>query len=271
MPLADLPADCVGAYFPVIDHGLALEGAREPTDYSGYNGTFYYPSSGRLGDTAEALAAPLNVRYGCEVTGVDLGARAIRTADGEAFPYEALISTLPLDALLRLSGEWPAPELFEATRILNFRVGFRGSVLQPFHWVYIADEVVPIHRVGFPGNVNAATCPEGCASISVEYTYPRDGQPLETERVVECALDHLAESGLLEIDEILTVSERLISPSYVVYRSAGRPEFDAINELLREGGVALAGRFGTWDYLSIEESFESGWRVGRTVGAAAHV
>jgi len=33
----------------------------------------------------------------------------------------------------------------------------------------------------------------------------------------------------------------------------------------------LAGRFGTWDYFSIEESFDSGFRVGTTVREATRV
>ena len=39
--------------------------------------------------------------------------------------------------------------------------------------------------------------------------------------------------------------------------------------LLAAGGVVLAGRFGTWDYLSIEESFESGWRAGVAIREVA--
>ena len=115
------------------------------------------------------------------------------------------------------------------------------------------------------------TCPAGCASISVEYTYPRDGRPLSGEALAGWALDYLDELGFIDLHETVTVSERRLAPAYVVHRSPGRPEFEAIRELLAEGGVALAGRFGMWDYLSIEESFDSGWRVGTANREATRV
>jgi protoporphyrinogen oxidase len=266
-PLEDLPADCVGGYLPTTDVELAAQGAKGPTSYDGYNGHFSYPASGRIGDVADALAAPLGeqVLYERSVVAIDLGARVVETADGEVLPYETLISTLPLDQLLVLAGERPAPRLFEATEILNVRIGFRGAMRVPLHWVYVPDAGVPFHRIGFPGNVNARTCPPGCASVSVEYTHPRDDLPLSGEEIAASALEYLDDLGFFDIQETLAISEHLLSPAYVVHRSPGRAEFEVIRELLAEGNVLLAGRFGTWDYFSIEESFDSGWRVGTAV------
>ena len=272
-PLEDLPADCVGGYLPTTDVELAARGAKGPTTYGGYNGTFFYPTSGRVGDVADALAARLGGRalYERSVAAIDLNARVVETADGETFLYETLISTLPLDQLLVLAGESPSPELFEATEIMNVRVGFRGAMRVPLHWVYVPDAALPFHRIGFPGNVNGRTCPPGCASLSIEYTHPRDELPLKGEAIAAAALEWLDDLSFVDVQETLTVSEHLLSPSYVVNRSPGRPEFERIRELLAEGNVSLAGRFGTWDYFSIEESFDSGFRVGTTVREATRV
>jgi protoporphyrinogen oxidase len=271
--LEDLPADCVGGYLPTTDVELAAQGALGPTTYGGYNATFFYPSGGRMGDVAEALAAPLADQTLCErsVAAIDLSSRVVETADGETYPYELAISTLPLDQLLVLAGERPAPELFEASEILNVRVGFRGAMRVPLQWIYVADAEFPFHRIGFPSNVNPLTCPPGCASLSIEYTYPRDDVPLSGEPIASSAVEYLEQLGLVDVEEILTVSEHLLSPAYVVHRSPGRPEFDAIRDLLAEGNVSVAGRFGTWDYFSIEESFDSGWRVGTTIREATRV
>ena len=78
-PLTDLPADCVGAYLPATDLELAAAGAVGPTAYGGYNGTFFYPSSGRIGDAVDALAAPLagRARYECAVSAIDLDDRLV--------------------------------------------------------------------------------------------------------------------------------------------------------------------------------------------------
>jgi protoporphyrinogen oxidase len=271
--LEDLPADCVGSYLPTTDVELAAQGALAPTTYGGYNGTFFYPASGRLGDVVDALAEPLagQASYGCAARAVDLEARLVETEDGETLAYESLISTLPLDDLLALAGESPAPELFEATEILNVRVGFRGEMRVPHQWIYVPDSSLPFYRIGFPGNVNPLTCPPGCASISVEYTHPSEGASLSGDMLANRALDYVQDLGLADVKETVTVSERRLAPAYVVNRSPGRPEFERIRERLAEAGVVLAGRFGTWDYLSIEESFDSGWLAGKAVREAARV
>ncbi len=67
------------------------------------------------------------------------------------------------------------------------------------------------------------------------------------------------------------MNELLLEPAYVVNRSPGRPEFEEIRRRLAEAGVTLAGRFATWDYLSIEESFDSGWLAGATVREGVRV
>ncbi len=106
-----------------------------------------------------------------------------------------LISTLPLDTFLVLAGEQPSPELFEASEILNVRIGFRGSMRKPHQWVYVPDAELPFHRIGFPSNVNPKTCPPGCASISVEYTHPRDGAPLAGADIADQEIAYLDRLG----------------------------------------------------------------------------
>jgi protoporphyrinogen oxidase len=270
-PLDELPADCAGRFLPKPDVALAEKGSEHHVHLSGYNGTFLYPASGQLGDTIAALARPIRDRLRCrtKVTAIDLERRQLRTADGATISYERLISTIPLGRLAEMSGlRTGDPGLFGATRILNIRVGLRGSLRTPYHWVYVADTELPFHRIGFPQNVNQRTCPNGCTSLSIEYTIPRRGRRLSSAAVASAAVDYLVRRGLLEVDEKLFHDELLISPAYVVQRAPGRIAFTRLERTLREHGVRLAGRFGTWDYLSIEESFESGTRAARACAGA---
>jgi protoporphyrinogen oxidase len=264
--LEELPADCAGRFLPRADLELAERGAAGRVRVQGYNGTFLYPASGRLGDLMTALARPIGaeLRCGVTITAVDLARRRLRTDDGVTIDYRLLISTIPLGDLVRLAGLRAAgPGLFAATAILNVRVGFRGLLRTPYHWVYVADPELPFHRIGFPQNVNPLTCPEGCTSLSVEYTLPARGKRLSARAVAAAALDYLSARGLIEVEEHLFDDELLISPAYVVHRAPGRSAFAELERVLREHGVWLAGRFGTWDYLSVEESFESGARTAR--------
>jgi protoporphyrinogen oxidase len=263
--LEELPADCAGRFLPKADLALAARGAEGSVDHAGYNGSFLYPASGRLGDIAAALAEPIadHIRAGVTVTGIDLPGRRLRTANGAEIPYSTLVSTIPLAELARLAGLPAARGLFDATAILNVRVGLRGRLRTPYHWVYVADPELPFHRVGFPRNISPRTCPDGCTSLSVEYTPPRRGPRLTAAEVATAAVAHLVARGLLEVDGLVVQDELLISPAYVVRRSPGREPFAELTQTLAARGVLLAGRFGAWDYLSVEESFESGVRAAR--------
>lgn len=259
-PLGSLPPDCAGNLAPPPDLELMRRGCREPVAYGGYNGTFVYPTSGRLGDVVEALVAPLGgaVRFGAAVTTVDLAGRTLGMADGKAVAFDRLVSTMPLPRLLEAAGEGGATHgLLDATRIANVRVAFRGSMRSRLHWLYVPDPSLDFHRVGFPSNVNPRTCPPRCVSLSVEYTLPRHGRRTSTE-VAAMATGYLETMGLIEVEECLSVSEVILSPAYVVWRSTGRPWFSHLVARLRRGGVQVAGRFGRWDYLSMEGAFASG-------------
>jgi protoporphyrinogen oxidase len=265
--LEELPPDCAGDFLPDPQLDLVEEGIRGPTGYTGYNAHFLYPASGRLGDVIDALARPLQpqVHLHSTVASVDLERRTAATRDGREFPFDHLISTMPLPALLA-AAKLPLPEggLLDATRVGNVRVRIRGRMLSDLHWIYTPDPSVVFHRVGFPANLNPRTCPPGCISLSIEHTIPREGERRGSGEIAVSAVEYLVRVGLIEV-ESWSAEEIVLSPAYVVWRAAGRPWFREMAEMLRERGVLLAGRFGTWEYLSLEGAYASGMAAAEAV------
>jgi len=260
--LESLPADCAGNLAPPPNLDLMRRGCAEPVAYDGYNGTFLYPESGCLGDVVEALVAPLarGLRLEAAVRSIGLEDRALVTDDGREVPFDRLVSTMPLPRLLQAAGA-AAPEagLFDATRIAHVRVALRGAMRTGLHWLYVAEEALDLHRIGFPANVNPRTCPPGCVSLSLEYTLPAQGRCRTAAELTAAALDYLTALGLVEVEDCLSVSEVVLSPAYVVWRSPGRSWFAERTAGLARQRVEVAGRFGRWDYFSMEDAFASGW------------
>ncbi|MBW3622536.1 MAG: FAD-dependent oxidoreductase [Armatimonadetes bacterium] len=260
-PLEDLPADCLGDYVPRMDRELVRQGSKSPVQDYGYNATFFYPESGRMGDLMDALASPVGdkIRFGSSVREIDTRANACILSSGKTLRYQRLISSIPLPQLLKFAGISDVPsDLLSFTKLANIRIGFRGRLRCPYHWVYISDPTLPIHRIGFPCNVDPGTCPEGCASLSIEYTRPPEAQPLSAETLAHLTLRYLLRRGMIEVEELLFVDEILLSPAYVLYRSKGREKFKEWREELERWGILVAGRFGVWDYFSMEQAFQSG-------------
>jgi protoporphyrinogen oxidase len=269
-PLTELPADCAGDYLPSLDLDLARTGASAPVDYEGYNGEFLYPLSGRLGDVVDELAGPIRERIRCRetVVALDLDVHEAYTSERRTIGYERLVGTAPLPVLLESAGVLDGhADLFDATSVANVRIALRGQMRTPLHWLYTPDSDVPFHRISFPHSISALTCPAECASLSVEYTLPARGLRAPTEHVAETALAYVADLGLVDVEEIYATSETVISPGYVVHRAPTREEFSELSRLLADRDVHLAGRFGAWDYLSIEQAFVSGMHAAEE---AAH-
>lgn len=260
-PLAELPADCAGDYLPNVDLDLARTGASAPVAYEGYNGDFLYPLSGRLGDVVDELAEPIRerIRYGEAVVALDLDVHEAYTSERRAIGYERLVGTAPLPVLLEAAGVLDGhADLFDATSVANVRIALRGQMRTPLHWLYAPDSDVPFHRISFPRNISAFTCPAECASLSVEYTLPLRGPRTPAQDVADAALAYVADLGLVDVKEVYATSETVISPAYVIHRAPTREEFSELGQLLADRDVHLAGRFGAWDYLSIEQAFVSG-------------
>jgi protoporphyrinogen oxidase len=226
--LEELPSDCCGRYQLAFNIELAVAGCDGPVDYTGYSASFSYPKSGRIGDVSRALTdrVATNICYGSRVTDIDLRSRLCTTVLGKAYRFNELISTIPLPHLLRfLRAPFAIDEIFDYTQIAAVRIGIRGSMRCPYHWIYTPDRELPFYRIGFPQNVNRLTCPEGCASLLVEYAVPAHGPRAATTDIARSALQYCVSLNLIEIEKSLLVTEKVISPAYVVYRAQGREKF----------------------------------------------
>ena len=86
-----------------MDLSIAIRGAFKEATSVGYNVTYVYPKEG-LNTLASRMAERCDVRYGKRVSQIDIENREVLFSDGGSLPYESLISTLPLNKMLELTG-----------------------------------------------------------------------------------------------------------------------------------------------------------------------
>lgn len=166
-------------------------------------------------------------------------------------------------SLCGLSAE--SEEIFDNVVVVNIRVAFRGETLIPYHWLYVPDPDVNFYRVGFPSNVVEKTCPAGTSSISLEYSMIFDEKTiLNTEDMASEAILYLQDMGFIRAESIVFSNAFTISPAYVINRSPGRQAFEDIFARLAEYRIYCVGRYGRWDYLSMEDAFMNGMQTVRT-------
>ncbi|MBE0607239.1 MAG: FAD-dependent oxidoreductase [Deltaproteobacteria bacterium] len=254
---------------PVPEVADLLAGARgEIRTGMGYNPSFLYPRSGGIGALVSALASGVRVRVraGTRISRVDLKKKIAWTADGEAFPFDAAISTIPLPQMAHCcenlpSGVRAAASALRWNKVLCINLGIRNPAATHGHWVYVPERTYPFFRVGFLSNVSPAAAPKGCAAVFVEKSFP-SGARLNVGTEIRQATQGLRRMGILRPGRKPEVMEPvLLDPAYVVFDPTRDAAVGQVREYLRAKGVFTAGRYGAWDYNGMEASMSDGIRA----------
>ena len=242
-----------------------LDGAFGTTVHGlGYNPTFLYPQKGGIRVLPDALAGRCDtIRLRARVGAIDAAARTVRLESGEVLRYDTLVSTLPLDRLLAITSglteRLPAiGRRLRAVRVLNICLGIDRKHLSNAHWVYFPEKEYSFYRIGFPSVLSEEMAPRGCSSVWVERSLLRD-EPFEADAAVEAAVDDLRRAGILRrADRIVYRRVGVLDPAYVIFDRHRARHLPAVLEALRAVGIHSAGRFGAWEYSSMEGAMRSG-------------
>ena len=136
----------------------------------------------------------------------------------------------------------PGAGALRGPEILNVRVGFRGEMrVHTSGSTYRTPTSLPSDRL--PRQRQPVTRPPGCASISVEYTHPRD-DPLSPDRRIATVHSSTSRTWASSMSRRPLRSRSISSrPAYVVHRSPGRPRVRGDPGAARRRGV-LCRRLG---------------------------
>jgi protoporphyrinogen oxidase len=230
----------------------------------GYNPTFLYPKRRGIRVLPDALAERCDaIRTGAEVASIDARARTVRLADGTTLGYEALVSTLPLDRLLAITSGLPEslPAIgrkLRAVRVLNICIGIDRPNVSDAHWVYFPEREYSFYRIGFPSALSPVMAPRGCSSLWAERSLRRD-EPFDAATVMEETIEDLRRAEILRrSDRVVYRRVGVLDPAYVIYDHHRKEHLPAVLESLRDAGIHSAGRFGAWEYASMEGAIRSG-------------
>jgi len=245
--------------------GLAGEGA-------GYNATFWYPKSGGIEALAVGLAAevrglPGEVRTGARVTALDLAARRLRLSSGEELPWDRLVLTAPLPAVARLLVDVPvavreAADKLRAVSVTVVEIGAEDAGGERFHWAYFPEKRFPFYRIGSPSEVNPALAPSGCRSFAVEFAHRGAVDPALS---IEQALRGLEECKLIDRRRLRLQRARTIPVAYVLFDHEHAKARAVVLAHLASFGVEVAGRYGRWEYSSMEDALLTGREAARNL------
>jgi protoporphyrinogen oxidase len=260
--LDTLDADAMGRFFPHANvEEIVANFTRE--DNSSYNATFTYPRGGAI-EYVNALLADLpaaQISYNEALTSVDLDAR-IATTTRRKIRFEQLISAVPFNRLLAMTGLDPDPAVYSWNKVRVFNLGFNKKGPSGDHWLYIPSPEISFYRVGFYDNIfNSERM-----SLYIEIGLKKDQAVGDVEAQLSRVLDDLKALEIVTDQQLVSHHSVVLDPAYVHITTASLADFEQKSARLIQHGVHSIGRYGGWTYCSIEDNMIEARALAQELG-----
>lgn len=267
-----LSSSWTGRFVPKTSLRQMLLGALKEQEKVGYNASFLYPKTGGIVYLVDQLSKKVRkpVIKNCAVVAIDLQKRIISFSNGRSEPFDILVSTMPLDQLLRMTKDRPSTGLSSAsdkllcTSVACLNLGISRKVGADKHWIYYPEMQYSFYRIGFYHNFSSHMAPPGCSSLYIECSYRKKSKPKVTNLI------HSARSmvkNVLKLSEKDIVTEHVmrIPHAYVVYDFWRDRNLNKLHARLNQEGIYAIGRYGAWNYSSMQEAVLDGKKIAETI------
>jgi protoporphyrinogen oxidase len=243
--------------FPRIMRSVVL---RQDDIGWGPNSTFRFPLTGGTGAIWKAVCERLpadRIRFDTRMTRIDVSKRTIDFDSGEAFAYDHLISTIPLDLLLRSLSDRAALSaqagafVHSSTHVVG--VGLSGrtpDMLRTKCWMYFPEPLVPFHRCTVFSNYSPNNVPHPGTEWSLMAEVSESPErPVDSRSVVAAVVEGLRACRLISArHSIVTTWHRRLEYGYPTPWLGRQQVLDGVDAALRREGIFSRGRFGAWKY-----------------------
>ena len=225
---------------------------------------YHYPQSGGIQAVIEALEADITPRTttGFDVNSIRRDGRRWLVSDGkDTRAFNRLVATIPIFDLVAALENVPL-EVREAVgqlkynRLITILVGLSIPHLNDLTALYVPDEQVMPHRIGFPANFSSQCAPEGKSAILGEVTCSPDDNGIwnQDDRViVDRMVEDLCKLGIISTAEEVCYSRvKRTRFAYVIYDHDYLRNTGIIRNYTDSLGITLLGRFAEFEYLNMD-------------------
>lgn len=228
----------------------------------GPNNTFQFPKYGGTGNIWKSMGENLvgldNITLNETVIEVDAEAKTVKTASGEIYGYEYLLSTMPVDILTKLTPQTKATLApiasglkYSSTNIVG--IGLNGQAPESLAtkcWMYFPESNSPYYRITVFSNYSPNNVPNPGSQWSLmAETSESSAKPVNHATLVEETIKAMKEDQLIPEDADI-VSKFSIRFDYgYPTPSVGRDEIlKQVLPALEKMDIYSRGRFGAWKY-----------------------
>ncbi len=266
----------IGERVAVLDVDRALKNVILGTDDFGWgpNNRFKFPLKGGTGEFYRRFDRVLGGTYqlNTRVKSIDVDEKVVKFADGASDRYDSLVTTMPVDVLLRdvlVSEKGSIPESIRRTaqRLRHsggymVGIGIKRPCPSTKSWMYYPDDNCPFYRVTYLSNYSPFMTPEPYTtdesgrrngkyySLLCETSYS-EFKPVDEGTIVEETIRGLINSGMITEDERADIVSTWVYKAEYSYPTPTVDRDEILSEVipwLESRGIYSRGRFGMWKY-----------------------
>jgi len=268
VPPRTLTTEWMGRFVPRPDLEKVIAGAlSDAHDDSGYNAFFLYPERGGIESLVRALAAGVrNTVCGVGVKRIDLKKRRLTLTTGDRVGFGRLVSCAPLPELVKMTRPVPdrgskAAGKLRWASVYNLNLGIRREDTDR-HWVYVPENRLALYRFGYASNFSEHTAPRGRANVYTEVAYSRR-RPLR-RGIRSRVIKDLIEIGAIRSKrDVLVTQQNHLEYAYAIYDKNRSRAVATCLEFLESKDIHPVGRYGRWEYGTMEDALLQGLDVSK--------
>ncbi|MCK4651148.1 FAD-dependent oxidoreductase [Candidatus Babeliales bacterium] len=261
-----------GRFVPKTNLKTIIKNAISPKSQNnvGYNNKFYYPKSGGIEYLIKNLKNKIQnkIHKNHNAINIDLINKIIYFENGHKEKYKYLISTIPLNILLKSLTEPANLNLHKShskllcNSVLNFNLGFNVEKLTKKHWIYFPQKEYPFYRIGFWNNVSPTSVQKSCTAIYGEVSYlPEQKTEKQIKNLTEKSINKTLKNLKLKTSNVITKKILHLPHAYVIYNFWREKNLKSLLEKLKDLSIHSTGRYGEWKYSSMQEAVLDGKKV----------
>ena len=278
-PLEKISLDWVEKYVPKININEILRVAKGISNYAikeyGYNPIFFYPKYGGIQAVIDAMINKMGNQFNScfkksNVSKISIAKKIAILNNGTKIKWNNLVSTIPLPELVKLIVDAPSiissyARMLKHTSLLSINLGIRGEIKTDAHWIYFPEQNVPFHRVVIQSNLSPYVSPDLSYSLIIERSF-RAKKVVSMENIIDQVITNLLKNGFIKNrSDILTTKVNLLRYAYPIYDIEHYEKKSLVVAFLKYYSVHSIGRFGSWEYFSMEDCFLQGKNTAESI------
>lgn len=267
-----ITTEWISGFVPEPNLEEIIEGAlTEKIEEIGYNAEFWYPTNGGIEKLPLAFANHVNnINLNTEVKRINISKNSLITAYGEEFKYNNLVSSMPLTGLINIIDDIPeeiinASKDLKANSVIGVCLGVDRPNISDKHWLYVPEKDKIFYRIGFPSNLSDKMAPRGTSSICAEISY-LGKMKFTKEELIQKVINDLIKCNILKKDDKILFKDVLeLKYAYVIYDKNRTKNFNKIKNYLESNNIYLVGRYGLWEYSTMEQAILQGKSIAERI------